>query len=170
MGKAIDQVVDFFHSKEWKFELDEQGQVLRSGCEGDSGRWRVAIQVDEEDSVFVMISMLSQKCPGKRRLACAELISRINFGKRVGCFEMDFDTGDVGFKTSFPFAQGQLEAQILQDVIGYNLIWMDQHLPPFMAVFYAGTAPTTALKTLAREQKGTPIRQKRPRQGRFTNN
>ena len=64
-----------------------------------------------------------------------------------------FQTGRINFKTSHPFAKGQLDAELLKRVVGFNLDCMDKYLPAIMSVIYAGTSPAKALAALEREQK-----------------
>lgn len=72
----------------------------------------------------------------------------------VGGFEMDFEDGQINFKTSYPFPKGQIDEEILRRVVGYNLDCMDKYLPAIMSVIYAGTSPAKALAGAKREQKG----------------
>ena len=66
---------------------------------------------------------------------------------------MDFEDGQINFKTSHPFPEGQLDAELLKRVVGFNLDCMDKYLPAIMSVIYAGTSPAKALAALERQQK-----------------
>jgi hypothetical protein len=91
----------------------------------------------------------------------------------VGSFEMDFEDGQINFKTSYPFPKGQLDAELLKRVVGFNLDCMDKYLPAIMSVIYAGASPAKALAALEREQKAKATKRacKPPGQHRrFINN
>ena len=120
-----------------------------------------------------MLSIFPQRCPKHRWVACAELLIRINFGMLVGSFEMDFEDGQINFKTSHPFPKGQLDAKLLKRVVGFNLDCMDKYLPAIMSVIYAGTSPAKALAALERERKAKAPKQASKAPGahrRFLNN
>jgi len=154
MPEALEQVVELFRAKDWKFEVDEENDLVRLGIQGENGDWQVMAGASEDDSAFLMFSFFPQKCPAQRRGACAELLSRINFGMMVGCFDMDCDSGRIHFKTTLPFAQGALDPELLNNVVMFNLACMDRILPAIMSVIYAGTSPAKALATVERDKKG----------------
>ena len=173
MAEAMEKVLELFRAKEWSYELDEENHLVRSGINGDNGEWKVVISPSDEDEVCLMLSILPQRCPERRRVACAELLTRINYGILVGGFEMDFQTGRINFKTSHPFAKGELDGELLKRVVGFNLNCMDKYLPAIMSVMYAGTSPAKALAALEREQKAKASKQASKALGahrRFLNN
>jgi hypothetical protein len=154
MKEALEQVVELFRAKDWKFEVDEESDVVRTGIEGDNGHWQVVAIASDEDDAVLMLSLFPQKCPAHRRAPCAELLTRINFGMMMGCFEMDYDSGKIHFKTTLPFARGDLNAALLDNVVMLNLACMDRFLPAIMSVIYAGISPIQALAAARRQAKG----------------
>jgi len=153
MKEALEQVVELFRAKDWKFEVYEESDLVRTGIEGDNGHWQVmAIALDEDDAVL-MLSLFPQKCPSHRRARCAELITRINFGMMMGCFEMDYDSGKIHFKTTLPFMRGDLNTVLLENVVMLNLACIDRFLPAIMSVIYAGISPAQALAAARRQAK-----------------
>jgi hypothetical protein len=154
MKEALEQVVELFRAKDWKFEVDEESDLVRTGIEGDNGHWQVMAIASDEDDAVLMLSLFPQKCPANRRAPCAELLTRINFGMMMGCFEMDFESGKIHFKATLPFARGNLNAALLENVVMVNLARMDRFLPAIMSVIYAGISPTQALAAARRKAKG----------------
>jgi hypothetical protein len=71
---------------------------VRTGIEGDNGDWQVMAIASDDDDAVLMLSLFPQKCPTHRRAPCAELLTRINFGMMMGCFEMDYDSGKNSFQ------------------------------------------------------------------------
>jgi hypothetical protein len=112
MNEALEQIVELFRVKDWKFEVDEENDAVRTAIQGDNSDWQVMAP-------------------------CAELFTRINFGMIMGCFEMDYDSGGIHFKTTLPFAQGDINTAILDKVVMINLTRMDRFLPTIMSVIYA---------------------------------
>jgi len=153
MAEALEQVVELFRAKDWKFEVDEENDLVRTGIQGENGDWQVMAAASEDDPAFLMLSFFPQKCPAQRRVSCAELLTRINFGMMVGCFEMDYDSGRIHLKTALPFAQGALDPELLNNVVMFNLACMDRFLPAIMSVIYAGIPPAQALAAARRQAK-----------------
>jgi len=109
---------------------------VRTGIEGDNGDWQVMAVASDEDDAVLILSLFPQKCPAQRRAPCAELLARIDFGLVMGCFEMDYDSGKIHFKTTLPFARGDLNVALLENVVMLNLARMDRFLPAIMSVIY----------------------------------
>jgi hypothetical protein len=147
MKEALERVVELFRAKDWKFEVDEESDLVRTWIEDDNGHWQVmAIASDENDAVL-MLSLFPQKCPSHRRARCAELITLINFG-------IDYDSGKIHFKTTLPFMRGDLNTVLLENVVMLNLACIDRFLPAIMSVIYAGISPAQALAAARRKAKG----------------
>jgi len=154
MNESLEQVVELFQAKDWKFEVDEESDLVRTGIEGDNGHWQVMAIASDDDDAVLMLSLFPQKCPTHRRAPYAELLTRINFGMMMGCFEMDYDSGRIHFKTTLPFARGNLNAALLENVVMVNLARMDRFLPVIMSVIYAGISPARALAAAKAQPKG----------------
>jgi hypothetical protein len=173
MATAIDVVINFFNENHWKYDLEEESHRVRSGIEGQNGSWLFFISASDEQEMCFMVSMFPQKCPEKRRKACAELLTRINYGMLMGSFELNFETGGINFKTACPFVGGGLEAAVVKEVVGFNVSVMDKYLPAIMRVIYAGTSARQALAAVeneenARKCRTKPTKPELPR--RFLNN
>jgi hypothetical protein len=154
MKKTLEQVVELFRAKEWKFEVGEESDVVRTGIEGDNGHWQVMAVASDEDDAVLILSLFPQTCPAHSRAPCAELLTRINFGMMMGCFEMDYDSGKIHFKSTLPFMQGDLNAALLENMVILNVTRMDRFLPAIMSVIYAGISPAQALAAARRQAKG----------------
>ena len=67
MKEALEQVVELFRAKDWKFEVDEESDLVRTGIEGDNGHWQVVAIASDDDDAVLMLSLFPQKCPAHRR-------------------------------------------------------------------------------------------------------
>jgi hypothetical protein len=157
MKEALEQVVGLFRAKDWEFEVDEESDLVRTGIEGDNGHWQVMAIASDDDDALLILSLFPQRCPAHRRAPCAELLTRINLGMMMGCFEMDYDSGRIHFKTTLPFARGDLNSATLDSVVMLNLARMDWFLPAIMSVIYAGISPAQALAA-AKHQPNCELR------------
>ena len=154
MKEALEQVVELFRAKDWKIAVDEENAAVRSEIQGDNGDSQVMAIASDDDDAVLMLSLFAQKCPTHRRAPCAELLTRINFGMMMGCSEMNYDSGRIHFKTTLPFAQGDLNTAILDKVVMINLTRIDRFLPAIMSVIYAGISPAQALAAATHQAKG----------------
>ena len=107
------------------------------------------------DFAFAILSRFPIDCPEPKRQACAELLTRINFGMALGCFEMDFEDGMMFFKTTIPYDEEPPKPEQLDNLLSLNMSTMDRYLPAIMQVIYAGVTPAKALTDLKKSEEKT---------------
>jgi hypothetical protein len=79
MKEALERSVELFRAKEWKFEVDEESNLARTGSEGDNGHWQV-MAIDWDDDDVLMLSLFPQKCSADR-VANVQLLTPNQFGR-----------------------------------------------------------------------------------------
>jgi hypothetical protein len=152
MNAATEKMTEVFKARDWNFELEEESQMITTGCRGDNGQWRVRAGA-VTDFAFAILSRFPVDCPEPKRSACAELLTRINFAMALGCFEMDFEDGQLFFKTSIPYGEEPPKQEHLDNLLSLNMSTMDRFLPAIMQVIYAGVAPAKALADLKKSEE-----------------
>ena len=145
MNKIIAPLVEFLDSKSIGYELDQETQVVRLGIDADNVRWRCFACMDDTGR-FVFVSMIPLNAPVARRVACAELLARINVRLGLGHFEIDFNDGELGYRTVVPVAKrGRLSGDLIEHVLlGHHTI-VDRFIPTISAVLFSGLSPEKAL-------------------------
>jgi hypothetical protein len=73
-----------------------------------------------------------------------EYLTRINYGLIIGNFEMDFDDGEIRYKTSIDVEDDPLTPALIRPVIYVNLLNMDRFLPGLEAVLTGELTPQAA--------------------------
>jgi hypothetical protein len=74
----------------------------------------------------------------------SELLTRLNFGKFLGNFEMDFEDGEIRYKTSLYFENESAQPQIIENIIMTNILAMDTSLPAILSVINETITPLQA--------------------------
>jgi hypothetical protein len=100
---------------------------------------------DAEFDQCVVFSYLTEEVRPARRAAVAEFLTRANYGLRVGNFEMDFDDGEVRYRTSVDLAGEALAPAVLKQLVSHNALQFDRYLPGLEAVIQ-GAAPAEAVR------------------------
>lgn len=164
MNPATERMTEVLRARDWKFELEEETQMISTSCNGDNGQWRVRAG-GIRDIAVIILSRFPVNCPKAKRTACAELLTRINFGSPAVCFEMDFKDGEIFCKSSVPYDEELPEAALLDKLFSFNLSTMDRYLPAIMSVIYARISPSKALADLekAEEAKKTKAKPSKPK-------
>jgi hypothetical protein len=148
MGPVFSTVVQFLSEEDWNYNVLDGEDMLTMGFQGQSGSWRCLASVDEERDWLTFYSALPASVPPEKRQDIAEFIARVNFGLVLGNFELDFDDGEVRFKTSIDVEGGDLTTKMVENLIYSNVLAMDRYFPGLMAVLYGNKSAQEALELL----------------------
>ena len=127
-------VINFFKTEEWEFVEAEDELILYMNFKGENGEWVCLAKVKEEENQFIFYSLYPQAVPQDKRLAIAEFITRANYGTILGNFELDFDDGEIRYKTSIDVEGDNLSFALIKQMVYANVMMMDEYLPGIMAV------------------------------------
>ncbi|WP_017326302.1 YbjN domain-containing protein [Synechococcus sp. PCC 7336] len=134
-------VKNFFDTEGWPYAESDSETALQLAFEGENGKWTCYAIASEERQDFIFYSLCPVNAPADKRLAMAEFITRANYGNILGNFEMDFDSGDIHYKTSIDVEGDRLSASLLKPLVYTNVAMMDRYLPGILSTIY-GDAPS----------------------------
>ncbi len=86
----------------WPLQSDGEQPALYTRFEGKHGSRRAIIVYEPGPERLLIYAMMMDDCPAHRRMNLLELLSRINYGLGVGCFEMDLDDGEIRYRVTLP--------------------------------------------------------------------
>lgn len=141
-------IAKFFESDDWDYEQIPEQPVLTVGFEGHNGKWLCYAQARETEQQVVFYSVLPVNVPLKFRAAAAEFITRVNYGMIIGNFEMDYEDGEIRYKTSVDVEDTELTLPLVRQLVYANLVITDHYLPGLMRVIFANYSPLAALESL----------------------
>ena len=145
MNLAIAAVIEFFKTQSWDYKEDKARPVLYTVVNGENGALRCFASAGDDNEHLVFISLFPALAPQKRLAACAEVLTRINYDLLHGCFEMDFDDGEIRFRTSIGALDLPIGSKQVEHLIFSNLLTMDRYIEPIMRVLYTSDLPDEVL-------------------------
>jgi hypothetical protein len=167
MGKIYDSMAEFFKKDDWPATQIEGQTAMSMNFQGQNGRWGCLARADEEKELVLFYSYCPIKAPEDKRPILADFLTRANYGLYIGNFEMDYNDGEIRYKTSIdvegnksidevPGADGktlekkgdepvQLSFALMKRLVYDNVGVMDKYMPGVMAVVYGGASPTEAI-------------------------
>lgn len=140
-------LVRFFETEGWKYEEVPGLPLFRSMMVGRSMRWPIAAQWNTTDDQLVFYSICPIPVPREKISIAAEYISRVNFGLPVGNFEIDFDDGEIRFRTSADFEDIDVSLEMVHHLFYINVAAMDRYIAGIQDVL-VGATPRDALQKL----------------------
>ncbi len=143
--RAFETLGDFLTEDGWYPQQIEERTIYRLGFSGENGQVAcfAQIRVDLEQLLFYVISPV--KTPEDKRLEIAEFVTRANYGLRIGNFEMDFNDGEVRYKSSLDFEGVVLVPEMIRNAIYPAVQTMDRYMPGLMSVIYGNKTPEEAI-------------------------
>ena len=145
MGALLDAVTSFFREDEWSFRQLEGKPVLSVNFSGKNGQWTCYAHIIEEKEVFIFYSYCPVKAPEDKRHILGDFLTRANYGLYVGNFELDYNDGEVRYKTSIDVEGDRLSTALARRIVYDNISIMDRYLPGVLSIIYGGASPTEAI-------------------------
>ncbi|NWJ45566.1 MAG: YbjN domain-containing protein [Chloroflexi bacterium] len=137
--------LEFFNSLDWHYEIAGDGTALKVNFEGENGEWQCYADIKEDEEQFVFYSVCPETTLREHRSVMAEFLTRANYGIIIGNFEMDFEDGQISYKTSIDVEGASLTTALLQRLVESNLDMMDLFLPGIRAINQGKMTPAEAL-------------------------
>lgn len=134
-----------FAENRWPFTEVRGAPVLLSELSGALGSWKFYAQAVEEQQLILLYSVCPLRVPEERRLEASSFLTRANYGLTAGNFELDFDDGEIRYKTVLQLSGEALDPATVKRIVRANGIAMETYLPGIGAVI-TGTAAVPALE------------------------
>lgn len=144
-GQFFEEIVNFFEDDGWPFVQIEGELLLQMVFQGENGKWTCYAKAREDQEQFVFYSVCPVNAPDSKRLAVAEFLTRANSGMMIGNFEMDFEDGEIRYKTSIDVEDDSLSCTLIKRLVYANVMMMDAYLPGIMSVIYGDVTPLDAI-------------------------
>lgn len=144
-GQFFEEIVNFFEEDDWPFVQIEEEPLLQMVFQGENGKWTCYAKARDDQEQFVFYSVCSVNAPENKRLAVAEFLTRANSGMIIGNFEMDFEDGEIRYKTSIDVEGDSLSSALIKRLVYANVMMMDAYLPGIMSVIYGDVSPEDAI-------------------------
>lgn len=141
----LPHTASLFDADGWPYTPIDGTTTLRLAFKGESGQWICYARALEEREQFVFYSICPVCAPTEQRPAMAEFLARANYGLIIGNFELDFDDGEIRFKTSIDVEGDELSPALIRQVVYSNVAMMDTYLPGILAVLYGDVSPMDAI-------------------------
>jgi hypothetical protein len=148
MGPIFEAVLHFFEDDRWDVAQLDGEPVLSMNVAGQNGQWRCVAKSREEQKQFIFYSVCGTSAPEHRRQAVAEFVTRANSGMVIGNFELDFNDGEIRYKTSMIFEGVPLAPALIKNLVYANVLMMDRYLPAITQVIEGTASPQAAVASL----------------------
>ena len=141
IARAVDA---FLTADDWRYSFNEEAGIFRFGMQYDGKLQKVDFLIRIRDEFFVVYA-----CPPLTAKDClpemAEFIARANYGLQNGCFELDFEDGEIRFRTIVD-CDGQLPAEsVIRNSVYTAVTMMRRYGDGIAAVLFGAQTPVIAV-------------------------
>jgi hypothetical protein len=116
--QAFAALGNFLKVDGWSPQVLENRYTYKIEFNGKNGKGSAYAQIVVELDQFVFYILTPVKVSQELRQTVAEYITRVNYGLRIGNFEMDYEDGEVRYKSCIDF-----EGETLTDGYIRNTIY-----------------------------------------------
>jgi hypothetical protein len=148
MSATLDLIQEYLRFQQWNFKVDTKMNGVRFGMKGKNANLMTFIFVYDELCYTTCFTVLPFTAPAKKRAAVAEYLLRVNEKLLFGNFLMDYDNGQVQFKTFIPFDGEFLSHKLVEHLILSNLKNADFYCKGLMQILSADIEPEAALSDI----------------------
>ncbi|MCD4738827.1 MAG: YbjN domain-containing protein [Anaerolineae bacterium] len=145
---AFETLGEYLRENDWHPHRLEDRYIYRVGFSGANGKYACYAQIRVDLEQFIFYVMVPIKAPEEKRLACAEFVTRVNYGLRIGNFELDLSDGEVRYKSSLDFENETLTYNLIEVAIYPAVKTTDRYLPGLMKVIYGAVGPRVAIEEI----------------------
>ncbi len=148
MGKYLDLLDATLNRMGFKYDVNRDDNTIRMTVSGDNSSWKMLFRAREEQEQVSVYSYFPENIAEDKRHAIAEYITRANYGLIIGNFEMDFNDGEIRFKTSVDLEDGESLNTILTNLVRVNFSMFDRYYAGFMKIVWGAKSPEAAVKEI----------------------
>ncbi len=126
----LSTAVEFFKEEDWEFEkVEHQSKtILRAFFQGKNDRLVCLLEVKEKLQQLIFYSISSIKIPEENRKDICEFLMRVNHFLTIGNFDLDFNDGEIRFRTSIDVEGSQIDTALVKNIVYTNVLTMDKYL------------------------------------------
>jgi hypothetical protein len=136
MTGLFSTLIDYMEEEEWKYEILEGETIIRFHFKGRAGRLLCYGEVDEKKCWLIFYSYMPVNSPPDKMAQVSEFLTRANRGMRIGNFELDYDDGEIRYKTSIDVEGGELTIKMIDNLLRANLHTIDRYFSGLMELIY----------------------------------
>ncbi|MEC7357947.1 MAG: YbjN domain-containing protein [Verrucomicrobiota bacterium] len=131
-GSLLIKVKESFDSAKWQFREVPEKKVIESEFEAHHGKVPLHVQAFEELGAISVVSRLSFTVNSAAQASIHDALMRTNITLNIGNFETNPENGEVYFRITNVFSDGQCDAGVITSLVRTAIVEMDR-ITPYLA-------------------------------------
>jgi hypothetical protein len=147
----LEELKRAFMENGWPYSEVSGAPVLLADLSGPAGRWDFYVQAVEEKALILLYSIFPERVPEPNRREVSEFLTRANYGLAAGNFELDFDDGEVRYKSVLHLQGDELDGLTLKRLVRANGVAMETYLPSIAKLIESASKESALKSTSVRD-------------------
>ena len=126
------KVKESFDSAKWQFREIPEKKVIESEFEAHHAKIPLHVQAFEELGAVSVVSRLSFTVDPAAQASIHDALMRTNIALTIGNFEANPENGEVYFRITNVFSDGQRDVEIITSLVRTAIVEMDR-ITPYLA-------------------------------------
>lgn len=143
---AFEQLGHYLNNQDWQAEALAERFIYTLTINGKNGVFRAIARIRPDIEQFMFYVVAPQKAETETRAEVMAFVTRVNYGLRIGNFEMDLEDGEVRYKSSIDFDGEPLTPNLMRNTIYPAIHTMDSYWPRLQLVLNGTTTAVTAIQ------------------------
>ncbi len=153
MATLLEAALEYLENNSIHYQKVEGKEVLHLGFELENFYANCVMFVDEEQRYLGFSSVCGLRIPEEKRPEIAEFIARANYGLGIGAFQMNFDNGEILYKTGIYARDAEIESNLLDAIVCANTQTHDRYYPGLIDVLFRDLAPVEAIEKIESQRE-----------------
>ena len=138
-------IKEYLQENDWQFTQVKDKDIFLFGIAGKNGNFQCIADIVEDEHKFIFFSVYGANVPPEKRPQLLELINYLNVNFFVGNFEMDYQDGEIRYRTGVYLEFIIPNKNMIDQLIMTNIITMDKYLPALTGVMFGGLSTLQAI-------------------------
>lgn len=129
-----------------KYMCRDQEQHLLALFQCRRGAFQVLAAVTDDDKLLQVFVHPGFQVPDGARAMISELVTRANYGLKIGKFEFNLNDGELRYQAAAWLPDGGLCQETVDFLMGVTLETVDAYIPAFLSCIWANESPADAIR------------------------
>ena len=140
------EIMEFLESDDWKYEWDEDKGLIKMMISSKSKFQTFNIYISVKTNGFSVMIVYPLRATEDVRVKVAEFITRANYGLFVGGFEMDYDDGEIRFRSSLASADTLPTPEQIKHILYVSVNMTEKYANSLALVLFDMDSPKNAIR------------------------
>ena len=127
MKKTMELIENLFADLDWKYTYNSKNSVIKTGINMNNALGNLDIYILLRKNSYSVLVCLNNHVEKKYLQQVSEYLHRVNFGLNNGNFELDYEDGEIRYKTFVSFENIELSKDIIEDSILLPLAMFEKY-------------------------------------------